>query len=133
MVHLQHTLTMEHQLLIRLTVLLPMELTEPTLGSPQEVRMNEEICSIFNYADMQIVRLICARGTTCACTFNYTALTCMAWAKEHLLPNLPSDSVVVLDNASYHNGQNDQVPNSNTKNVKMQRMLTKTHCLCCTY
>ncbi|XP_039745055.1 uncharacterized protein LOC120623223 [Pararge aegeria] len=47
------------------------------------------------------------------------------WLKERLVPNLPPNSVVVLDNASYHNVQNDRAPNSNSKKIEMQRWLTE--------
>lgn len=47
------------------------------------------------------------------------------WLKERLVPNLPPNSVLVLDNASYHNVQNDRAPNSNAKKIEMQRWLTE--------
>lgn len=43
------------------------------------------------------------------------------WVMGKLLPNLPSKSVVVIDNAPYHNVQVEKVPNtSNTKDVIKQ-------------
>lgn len=41
------------------------------------------------------------------------------WLKDRLVPYLPPNSVVVLDNASYHNFQNDSAPNSNSRNIEM--------------
>lgn len=40
-----------------------------------------------------------------------------------LVPNLPPNSVVVIDNASYHNKQLDAPPTSNTKKADMQTWL----------
>ncbi|PSN38049.1 hypothetical protein C0J52_24751, partial [Blattella germanica] len=42
----------------------------------------------------------------------------MKWLNERLIPNLPSRSVLVIDNAPYHNGQLDKIPTmSSTKSV----------------
>lgn len=32
------------------------------------------------------------------------------WLKEKLLPNIPNNSVIVLDNAPYHSVQEDKTP-----------------------
>jgi transposase len=45
------------------------------------------------------------------------------WLNEKLIPNLPPKSVIVVDNASYHNVQTDKTPNSNSKKEDMQRWL----------
>lgn len=37
------------------------------------------------------------------------------WVSEQLLPNIPPNSVIVMDNASYHSRILNKVPNSNTK------------------
>ncbi|XP_045774093.1 uncharacterized protein LOC123873329 [Maniola jurtina] len=37
------------------------------------------------------------------------------WLRTQLIPNLPPNSVVVVDNASYHNKQLDAAPTSNSK------------------
>lgn len=47
------------------------------------------------------------------------------WVKEKLLPNLPKNSMVVADNAPYHNAQVDPAPNSNSKKAEMIEWLTK--------
>lgn len=39
----------------------------------------------------------------------------MKWLTEKLIPNLPVNSVVVIDNSPYHNVQLDKCPNSNNK------------------
>lgn len=45
------------------------------------------------------------------------------WLRTQLVPNLPPNSVVVVDNASYHNKQLDAAPTSNTKKADMQNWL----------
>lgn len=47
------------------------------------------------------------------------------WIRTQLIPNLPPNSVVVVDNASYHNKEYDKAPNSNSKKLEMQAWLTK--------
>lgn len=37
------------------------------------------------------------------------------WVNKQLLPNIPAKSVLVIDNAPYHNVKVEQDPNSNTK------------------
>ncbi|XP_045456694.1 uncharacterized protein LOC123666670 [Melitaea cinxia] len=45
------------------------------------------------------------------------------WLNEKLLPNLPERSVIVLDNASYHNTQAEKMPTSTTNKADMQQWL----------
>ncbi|GBP24484.1 hypothetical protein EVAR_20808_1 [Eumeta japonica] len=45
------------------------------------------------------------------------------WLRTKLIPNLPPNSVVVVDNASYHNKQLDAAPTSTTKKANMQTWL----------
>lgn len=45
------------------------------------------------------------------------------WLRTKLMPNLPPNSVVVVDNASYHNKQLDAAPSSNTKKADTQAWL----------
>lgn len=47
------------------------------------------------------------------------------WLRQQLMPNLPPNSVVVVDNASYHNKQWDLAPTSNTHKADMQAWLTE--------
>lgn len=42
------------------------------------------------------------------------------WLRTKLLPNLLPNSVVVVENASYHNTQLDAAPTANTKKADMQ-------------
>lgn len=43
------------------------------------------------------------------------------WIRERVLPNLPPNSVIVMDNAPYHGEQDDKVPNkSATKKVMIE-------------
>ncbi|CAK1591466.1 unnamed protein product, partial [Parnassius mnemosyne] len=44
------------------------------------------------------------------------------WIKNQLVPNLPANSVVVVDNA-YHNKQEDPAPTSNSRKADMQSWL----------
>lgn len=41
------------------------------------------------------------------------------WLKERLIPNLPQNSVIVIDNAPYHNTQVNRPPNSNSRRADM--------------
>lgn len=45
------------------------------------------------------------------------------WLRTQLLPNLPPNSVVIVDNASYHNKQYDAAPTANSKKAVMQQWL----------
>ncbi|XP_045516861.1 uncharacterized protein LOC123709513 [Pieris brassicae] len=47
------------------------------------------------------------------------------WLLTQLMPNLQPSSVVVVDNASYHNKQWDRAPTSNSKKADMQAWLTE--------
>ena len=47
------------------------------------------------------------------------------WLKTQLIPNIPPNSVVVVDNASYHNKQYDLAPTSNTRKADMQAWLSE--------
>lgn len=51
---------------------------------------------------------------------NYTK-----WLRSELIPNLPPNAVLVIDNASYHNKQYDPAPTSNAKKADMQRWLAE--------
>jgi hypothetical protein len=41
------------------------------------------------------------------------------WFSEQLIPNLPTKSVIVLDNASYHSRQLDKVPTKSSRKTDM--------------
>ena len=45
------------------------------------------------------------------------------WLRQKLIPNLPPSSVLVLDNASYHNIQLNPAPTSNSLKADMQKWL----------
>lgn len=45
------------------------------------------------------------------------------WVQEKLVPNLPANSVLVIDNAPYHNKQIDKCPTSSTRKEDMQKWL----------
>lgn len=46
------------------------------------------------------------------------------WLENMLIPNLPRNSVIVIDNAPYHNVQTNPAPSSNSKKADMVRWLT---------
>lgn len=47
------------------------------------------------------------------------------WVREKLIPNLPPNSVVVFDNAPYHNVSLNKAPTSNTPKEEMKKWLDK--------
>lgn len=49
------------------------------------------------------------------------------WVTEKLLPNLSKNSVVVLDNATYHCHQSNRAPNSNSLKKEMINWLTENN------
>ena len=48
------------------------------------------------------------------------------WFKDMLIPKLPENSVIVMDNASYHSVRQEAIPTSNSRKKVMQDWLT-TH------
>ena len=49
----------------------------------------------------------------------------MKWLRERLLPNLPANAVLVLDNAPYHNVQVDRCPTKSAKKADIQAWLMR--------
>ncbi|XP_060564213.1 uncharacterized protein LOC132723503 [Ruditapes philippinarum] len=47
------------------------------------------------------------------------------WLNEMLIPNLPPSSVVVVDNAPYHNLQEDKCPTQSTRKAEIQDWLQR--------
>lgn len=47
------------------------------------------------------------------------------WLATKLLPNLPENAVIVVDNASYHNALSEKVPNSNSNMHAMRTWLAE--------
>lgn len=47
------------------------------------------------------------------------------WVQQQLLPNLPPQSVLVVDNASYHNVKLDKDPTTNSRKQEMLDWLTE--------
>ncbi|KAG8227808.1 hypothetical protein J437_LFUL006222 [Ladona fulva] len=47
----------------------------------------------------------------------------LKWVKNQLIPNLPPKSVVVIDNAPYHNVQLNRSPSSNAKKDTMKEWM----------
>jgi hypothetical protein len=45
---------------------------------------------------------------------------CIRWLKQKLFPNLPPNPLIVLDNASYHNVQDDKPPSFSSKRDVMK-------------
>ena len=50
------------------------------------------------------------------------------WFSEQLLPNIPPNSVIVLDNASYHSRILNKIPNSGTKKEDILNFMRKKKC-----
>lgn len=46
------------------------------------------------------------------------------WLSEKLIPNLPPQSIVVMDNASYHTIQLNKAPTMSSRKVEMQNWIT---------
>lgn len=49
------------------------------------------------------------------------------WLTTRLIPNLPPNSVLVIDNASYHNVQLNKVPTSNSTKTVMKEWLVQNN------
>jgi transposase len=49
------------------------------------------------------------------------------WFVEQLLPNIPANSVIVMDNASYHSRQEEKIPNTNSRKPDIVAFLRKRH------
>ena len=49
----------------------------------------------------------------------------MRWLNERLLPNLPPNSVLVVDNAPYHNRQEDKCPTTATRKAEIQAWMDR--------
>ena len=47
----------------------------------------------------------------------------MEWFNEQLLPNIPRNSVIILDNAPYHNTQKDKPPTTATRKEDIRKWL----------
>lgn len=52
------------------------------------------------------------------------------WLKNKLIPNLPSHSVLVIDNAPYHNKKLRKVPNSTSRKAEMIEWLKSRNIPC---
>lgn len=51
------------------------------------------------------------------------AVNYVKWLKEKLIPNLPPQSIVVMDNASYHNKLLEKQPTSNSRKAELIKWL----------
>lgn len=49
------------------------------------------------------------------------------WITEKLLPNLYTDSIIVMDNVPYHSICINKCPNTNSKKADMQSWLTENN------
>ena len=49
----------------------------------------------------------------------------MEWFSTQLIPNLPASSVIVLDNAKYHNAVVEKQPTTSTRKAHIQAWLQK--------
>ena len=51
--------------------------------------------------------------------------TVVRWLQEKLIPNIPRKCVLVIDNAAYHNVQEDRCPVTSTTKPAMREWLTR--------
>lgn len=49
----------------------------------------------------------------------------MEWCTEQLLPNIPDNSVIFIDNATYRNKQKDNPPTTTYRKAEIQQWLEK--------
>lgn len=49
------------------------------------------------------------------------------WLKENLIPNLPPNSIVVIDDAPYHSTQAEKIPSRSSLKNEMQEWLSKNN------
>lgn len=54
---------------------------------------------------------------------NMNAENYIKWVQERLIPNIPGNSVVVMDNAAYHNVRTERAPCLNARKSEMQNWL----------
>ena len=47
----------------------------------------------------------------------------MEWFTKQLLPNIPDNAVIVIDNATYHNKQKDKAPTTSNRKDEIQKWL----------
>ena len=51
------------------------------------------------------------------------------WYNKKLLPNLPSNSIIVMDNESYHSVQTDRAPTTATRKADIQVRSSSNHAM----
>ncbi|KAJ8712954.1 hypothetical protein PYW08_008258 [Mythimna loreyi] len=49
------------------------------------------------------------------------------WINERLIPNLPKNAIIVMDNAPYHSMEASRAPNMNSRKAEMQLWLREKH------
>ena len=49
----------------------------------------------------------------------------MRWLREKLIPNLPPNTVLIVDNAPYHNRQEDKCPTTATRKAEIQAWMER--------
>ena len=49
------------------------------------------------------------------------------WMETQLFPNVPENSTIIMDNASYHSVKAEKIPTSNTNKPEMQEWLRKNN------
>ena len=55
------------------------------------------------------------------------AVNLYRWVREKLIPNLPAKSVVIINNAAYHNIQLDKCPTAATRKADIQAWMNRHH------
>ena len=54
----------------------------------------------------------------------------MEWFTQQLLPNLPPNSVIIVDNATFHNKQKDKAPRTANKKDGIKQWLNRQNIQC---
>ena len=49
--------------------------------------------------------------------------TFLKWFRDQLIPNIPHNSVIIMDNASYHSMRSEKAPMLSTRKYNMQKWL----------
>jgi hypothetical protein len=51
----------------------------------------------------------------------------MEWFRTKLLPNSPENSVIIIDNASYHSVQKFKIPNTGSREIEIMEFWEKNY------
>lgn len=49
------------------------------------------------------------------------------WMEDQVFPNIPSNSIIIMDNASYHSVKSERNPTTNSKKAEMEEWLSNNN------